>query len=131
MRVIRPAFVVIFWLASVLTATAQAADQPAKSPIFETDILPIFKAKCASCHNPRAKKAELDLTTLDAVAKGGESGELIVGGKPDDSLLYEMIHEGLMPPEDFKKPLTKAEIETISRWIQAGAKSKNGDALSK
>jgi len=131
---IRPVFAFVFCVAAVLIPSAQAADQPAnptgKPPIFETDILPIFKAKCAGCHNPRAKKAELDLTSLAAVAEGGESGELIVGGKPDDSLLYEMIHAGLMPPEDAKKPLTKAEIQTIRHWIQTGAKSKKGDAVS-
>ena len=42
--------------------------------------------------------------------KGSESGEIVVRGKPDDSLLYEMVHDGLMPPEEAKKKLTKADL---------------------
>jgi len=109
------------------TPAKQPADKKttAKTPLFETEILPIFKAKCTGCHNPKSKKAELDLTTLIAVMKGSESGAIVEKNKPDESLLYEMVHEGLMPPEESKKPLTKAEIKLIERWIKTGAKSKS------
>ena len=59
----------------------------------------------------------LDLTTLSSVLKGSESGEIIEKNKPDESLLYEMVHEGLMPPEESEKTLTKSQIELIRRWI--------------
>ena len=98
----------------------------AKPPLFETKILPIFKAKCAGCHNPKSQKGELDLTTLSGVLKGSESGEIVEKNKPDESLLYEMVEKGLMPPEESKKPLTKAEIELIRRWIAGGMKSQSG-----
>lgn len=93
------------------------------APIFEKDILPIFMAKCAECHNSKKFEAELDLTSMTAVAKGGESGEILIKNKPDESILYEVVHEGLMPPEETKKPLSKAEITLIHRWITTGAKS--------
>ena len=39
-----------------------------------------------------------------------------VAGKPDESLLFEKIHAGDMPPK--KEPrLSASEIETIRRWI--------------
>ena len=58
---------------------------------------------------------------MAAVLKGSETGEILVRGKPDESLLYEMIHDGLMPPEESKKKLTEAEVDTIRRWISGGA----------
>jgi len=96
-----------------------------KIPLFESHVLPIFKAKCAGCHNPKAQKAQLDLTSMAGVLKGSESGDILVRSKPGESLLYEMISDGLMPPEDAKKPLTKSEVALIRLWIQTGAKSKS------
>lgn len=110
---------------STESETAAKPASAAGTPIFETDVLPIFKAKCVVCHNPKTRKGELDLSTLAGVFKGSESGEILVKQKPDDSLLAEMIREELMPPEG-KKPLTKNEIKILLRWIETGAKSKAG-----
>ena len=44
----------------------QQQEQPyptAKTPLFETDVLPLFKANCLRCHGEKARKAELDLRT--------------------------------------------------------------------
>src|SRR6266850_8372165 len=65
---------------------------------YETDIRPLFQAKCVRCHGDKARKADLDLRTLAGALKGGESGTAIVPGKPDESLLYEKVHAGAMPP---------------------------------
>jgi uncharacterized protein DUF1553/uncharacterized protein DUF1549/cytochrome c len=46
----------------------------------------------------------------------------VTPGKPEKSLLYEKVHEGLMPPAK-KERLTEAEVLTIRRWIEAGALS--------
>ena len=32
-------------------------------PVFETDVLPIFKARCIACHKAQSRKADLDLTS--------------------------------------------------------------------
>ena len=90
---------------------------------YETDIRPLFQAKCVRCHGDKARKADLDLRTLAGALKGGESGAAIVPGKPDESLLYEKVHAGAMPPG---KPdrLSEAEVKTIRLWIAGGAKSR-------
>jgi hypothetical protein len=41
-------------------------------------------------------------------------------GKPENSLLYEMVHGGKIPPGKATK-LSPAETETIRRWIETGA----------
>lgn len=100
-----------------------AADEklaPGTVPRFERDVLPVFKSKCAGCHNPKSPKAELDLTSAAGVFRGGESGEIVEKGNPADSLLFEMVHEKLMPPKG-KPQLSDREIKLIETWIKTGA----------
>ena len=87
---------------------------------YEADIRPLLQAKCVSCHGEKTRKADLNLTTAAAAARGGESGPGIVPGDPDKSLLYEKIHGGEMPPDD-KDRLSEIEIKLIERWILNGA----------
>ena len=72
------------------------------------------------------------LDTRELTFKGGRSGEVIVPGDPDDSLLYELItlpadDDDVMPAEG--KPLTKAETDLIRDWIKEGATWPDGVAL--
>src|SRR5438876_10477866 len=68
-----------------------------KSPTFD-DVRPLFQAKCVRCHGGETAKADLDLRTHGATLKGGETGPVVVPGKPEKSLLFEKVHEGMMPP---------------------------------
>jgi cytochrome c553 len=87
---------------------------------FATDVSPIVHAKCVRCHGEKTRKADLDLRTAAGLLKGGESGAVVIPGKPDKSPLYEKVHAGAMPP-DGKARLNLVEIETIRRWIESGA----------
>ncbi|MBI1903628.1 MAG: DUF1553 domain-containing protein [Planctomycetia bacterium] len=95
-------------------------DASTPAPQYDSNILPIFKAKCFRCHSGEGRKAELELSTHAGVLKGGESGPAVVAGKVDESLLYERVRGGEMPP-DGKDPPAKEEIDLIRRWIEAGA----------
>lgn len=88
---------------------------------FERDVRPIFAGKCLGCHGAQTQKAELDLSTPAGVRRGGESGAFLAAETPEESLLYEMVHSGLMPPEE-KDHLSKPQIEIIRGWLAAGAK---------
>jgi mono/diheme cytochrome c family protein len=83
-------------------------------------VRPLLQAKCWRCHGEEARKGELDLRTPAGILKGGESGAVIVPGKPDQSLLYEKVHKGEMPPKK-KEPLNELEISSIRKWIEGGA----------
>jgi mono/diheme cytochrome c family protein len=87
---------------------------------FETQIQSILDAKCKRCHGGEKRSAELSLASSRELLKGSESGPVIVAGKPDESLLVEMIKAGEMPPKD-NPQLTPAELELIRRWISEGA----------
>ena len=92
------------------------------APVFEKDVLPIVERKCGQCHAGGKRKGGLSLATMVGVRQGGESEEAIVGQGLDDSLLWEMISKGEMPPEG-KARLTAAETAVIRRWIETGANS--------
>ena len=100
----------------------RAAEPPRAGPSYETDVRPLLGAKCLRCHGPEVKKAELDLSAVATILKGGESGPVVIPGKPEESLLYEMVHDGTMPA-DKKGRLGEAEVDTLRRWIEAGAGS--------
>ncbi|MBI2925094.1 MAG: DUF1549 domain-containing protein, partial [Verrucomicrobia bacterium] len=89
---------------------------------FEQHIRPILKANCFDCHGEGEKlKGGLDLRLQRLLVKGGESGPAIVPGDPKRSHLVELITKGEMPKRE--KKLTATEIETIRKWIAAGART--------
>ena len=51
-------------------------------------------------------------------------------GKPEESPLYEMVHDGSMPA-DKKGRLGEAEVDTLRRWIEAGAGAGYAGALDR
>lgn len=90
------------------------------------DVLPIMLRRCAACHGRHQQLGDLDLRTKATMLAGGKSGPAIVPGKPDESLLIKKVHAGEMPPLErlvqvSVKPIEPTEIETIAKWIAAGA----------
>ena len=89
---------------------------------FEDHIKPIFRSKCASCHNTNKKTADLDLSNYTAMMQGGGSGAAIEPGDAANSYLFMLINhdsEPYMPPNSDKIP--DAMIQTVKAWIDAGA----------
>src|SRR5262245_28327425 len=107
---------------------ASAADQPAaKGPIsFIKDVAPIFKENCFACHDAKKRKGKLDMTTYDAMRKGGDSDDPVAPGKPDESHLVGLMttnnEKRRMPPKEVGDPLPKNKIAIIEQWIKEGAK---------
>ncbi|WP_166829073.1 PSD1 and planctomycete cytochrome C domain-containing protein [Thalassoroseus pseudoceratinae] len=90
---------------------------------FETDIRPLFKARCFHCHGEGETEGSLDLRLRRLIVQGGDAGPSIVPGKADESYLVDRIRDHEMPPADSGEPLTEAEIATITKWINSGAKT--------
>jgi len=89
---------------------------------FDKEIQPIFKSKCMLCHgDTKGVKGGLDLRTLASIKKGGESGDALVPGNLEKSIIWTSIMEGAMPPPD-KPQLTDAEKMKIKNWILSGGK---------
>ncbi len=110
------------------TRTVQAVKPKGGSAddrLFESNCQELLKKKCYRCHSEKTRKGGLDLSTPAGILRGSESGRIVVPDKPEESLLYEMVSEGLMPPQE-KDRLSQQQIETIRKWIAAGARFRSG-----
>ncbi|MGI8991659.1 MAG: PSD1 and planctomycete cytochrome C domain-containing protein [Bryobacteraceae bacterium] len=93
--------------------------------VKEREALAVFQARCNRCHGGLEKQGGLDLRTVESRLKGGKSGPAFVPGKPEESLLYQRIVNGQMPPAKMAKDLaielpTDAETRKIRAWIAEG-----------
>jgi mono/diheme cytochrome c family protein len=81
----------------------------------------IFESNCVGCHTAEKSAGGLSIESRDALLAGGESGEVIAIGRPEDSLLVDLISgtEPSMPKAG--KGLNEEEVESIRHWIAAGA----------
>jgi peptidoglycan hydrolase CwlO-like protein len=99
---------------------------------FDDHLAPILKQRCGSCHNPTAKKADLDVSNYLALMQGGASGAVIEAGDAEASYLYSLVaHEAepYMPQNADKIP--DAEIDLLRRWIDGGALENQGSKAVK
>ena len=105
---------------------AQSEGAPVKTAggkaSFDLEILPIFKSNCVRCQGSEAKMKELNLSSYETIMKGSESGPVIVPGKIDESRLYKMIRDGVMPAGGAGR-LGEVQVSTIRSWIEGGAAS--------
>jgi hypothetical protein len=87
--------------------------------LFETQVAPLLAKHCLECHDTSISKGKLDLTRRASAFAGGEEGPPIVPGKPEESLLLEVVESNDMPKK--RAALTVAEKKVLRDWIQAGA----------
>src|ERR1700732_2493541 len=77
-------------LANIEPALGQSP--PATKPLsFINDVAPILKENCFACHDSKKRKGKLDMSTFTNFRKGGEKDDPIAAGKPDDSLLIDLV----------------------------------------
>ena len=89
-------------------------------PRFEKDVVPILARNCHKCHGAKQQEGKLDLRTVSAMLRGGDSGSVLVRGHADRSYFLQMITSGEMPPESEKR-LAQDEIALLRRWVDFGA----------
>ena len=66
---------------------------------YQTEIQTIFNANCTSCHiNGGAYQQGLDLSSYDNLMAGSNNGAVIVPGDHANSLLWQKVNSGTMPP---------------------------------
>ena len=110
-------------LAGGSPAPAQEKKAANKPVSFSKDVMPIFNNYCVSCHDPKMKKAGLDMTSYATSAKGSKGGKLWAAGNPAKSLLIIEI-SGDKPKMPSKgQTVSKDEIDTLSRWIKEGCQN--------
>ena len=122
-------FSMIYCALIVLLTMAKGLGQDDLALHFNQDIRPILSNVCYRCHgfDAKTREAELRLDTADgAFAKRASGEHAIVPGKLDESLVWARINSNdpdtVMPPPSSNRQLTPAEKQTISKWIEQGAK---------
>ncbi|QDU59022.1 PSD1 and planctomycete cytochrome C domain-containing protein [Aeoliella mucimassa] len=101
----------------VATGFAQEEEAPSGAAQFHQQVEPVLLARCLSCHG-ESGQAGLDLRTREQLLAGGDSGPAVAPSSASDSLLYDYVSSGQMPPD---KPLSEDEVTAIKRWIEQGA----------
>ena len=89
---------------------------------YYKQIVPILKRSCQGCHHPGDPNADLIVTSYADLKRGGMGGEAIIVGKPDESLLIQLITGDPPAMPQNQEPLTTEEVDLFKRWISEGAK---------
>ena len=88
---------------------------------YLTQIQTIFNNNCTSCHiNGGAYYGGLDLSTYDSLMAGSNNGAVVVAGDHTNSLLWQKVNSGEMPPQN-NPDLTSDDVSLIAQWIDEGA----------
>ncbi|MCA8989426.1 MAG: PSD1 domain-containing protein, partial [Planctomycetaceae bacterium] len=96
--------------------------------LFVRRIVPLMREKCLGCHGADREMIEgnLDLTSLSATLKGGDSESPgLKPGEPDASPIYLAAlrtHEewSAMPPKEAEQ-LSEQQLSWLREWISSGA----------
>jgi hypothetical protein len=99
-----------------------AEPSPAELRFFETHVRPVLATRCYRCHAAEKQKGGLRLDSREGLLAGGDSGPVVVPGKPQESLLISAVgyaDEALQMPPNEKLP--EREIEPLRQWVLQGA----------
>ena len=95
---------------------------------YAKHIAPVFKKSCVACHNASKAKGKLNLEDVPSMLKGSSSGEVIVPGNAEESLIFLLAahrEEEFMPPPGNKSNapnLNPEQLALLKLWIDQGAK---------
>ncbi len=97
---------------------------------YSASVEPILKEYCVECHTeggPGYEKTGLLMTNYAALMKGTKFGPIIEPSNSISSTLVRLIEgradPSLKMPHGGGKSLSQAQIDTIKRWIDQGAKN--------
>jgi hypothetical protein len=117
----------LVWLMVALAAVDPAA---AADIDVESQVRPLLVRRCGECHGPDTQESRLRLDVRHRAFRGGDFGPVIVPGKAAESELVRRImsrdDKTRMPPDG--DPLTSAEVDLLTQWIDAGAPWPETDA---
>ena len=119
----------LFFAFAAMLCAAMADFAAADDRLFRDKVAPIFERHCVVCHQGDKPQGGLSLATAGGLSRGGDTGSAVEPGKPDESLLVEMIsgEKPAMPQKAL--PLSKDDVAAIRKWIAEGAERPKDFAL--
>ena len=118
----------------IIAAGAGASQEKTKPPRvdYQRDIHAIFAAHCLACHNADKRSGGLSLGTYPDIMAGGRSGAALKPGSSGQSLLVRRILGEVQPAMPLGgDPVASAEIATLRKWIDEGARPTPTSAMAK
>ncbi len=106
--------------------SAQTIAEGSVATNFNVDVRPILAKHCFPCHGPdeASRAADLRLDSFQGATADLGGYQAIQPGAPADSELVRRIEESdpdeRMPPLEFNKPLTAAQIQVLRTWVESG-----------
>jgi len=94
---------------------------------YNSEIQPIFNSSCISCHSGSDPEEGLSLTSYSNVMNGGDSGDVVIPFNHANSLLWQYINSGFMPPG--ANDLTDSQVDLIAQWINEGALPESNESM--
>jgi WD40 repeat protein len=113
-----------FFMSTLVLLALVCNSADAQIPRIALQARQVLEKHCYKCHG-KDGVATAGLNVLKWEQLTGTGG-FVTGKKPDDSLLYEYLASGSMPPEDDERVTqrpTETETAVIKEWIKAGAPS--------
>jgi hypothetical protein len=104
--------------------TSASGSDEAGIQFFESRVRPLLAEHCYRCHSAKAEKVKAGLLvdSREGLLKGGESGPVLVAGRPEQSRLIEAVRysspELQMPP---RGRLSDEQVADLVRWVAMGA----------
>jgi len=111
----------VFYLSAffhLLGASARLSQESAQDLSRQAYV--ILRQNCFGCHGA-GKMSGLDLRTAESAFAGGDNGKVIEPFDAGASRLYQLITHQAKPTMPPGKKIPDAAIETLRRWIEAGA----------
>ena len=123
LRLVKIAGLIVLSVVSI-PVDAQTTDlnRDASLRFFENRIRPQLAENCYECHGPERQESGLRLDTYAGIIEGGDTGQAVVPGEPDESLLLVALsyeNEELEMPPDGK--LSDRVVMDMRQWIELGA----------
>ncbi len=108
----------IFFAVSLLMQSCMLAESA-----FQTDILPLLKESCVSCHGPKKQMGQFRADLRGEYLKDTGNGPWIVPGDSQASRLVALLSGDIKTKKSPEKHVFPPEkIALIRAWIDSGAK---------
>jgi mono/diheme cytochrome c family protein len=91
---------------------------------FAADVAPLLVGNCNGCHiDAMQTRGGLRMDTFAQLLRGGDSGDVIIPGRGNESLLVQKLRGqvGEQMPAGGRSALSEESIKLIATWIDEGA----------